>query len=1058
MTQKIEGFRLSPQQEHLWSLLGNGTPQSCRARCTVQLDGDLDPAALQEAVGEAVARHEILRTRFLALPGMAMPLQVIGAEGELGTVLVPLSPPRHLLKLDLPALCADRAALAHLAREISAAYARRRGAGGPAADEPVQYVDAAEAFHELLESADTQKGREHWLRQDLSAVAEAALPWEREAGGDFAPAVVARSLDAGTAEAVDGLARRLGVSASGFFLACWQILLGRLTGRRSLVLGVACDGRTYDDLKGSVGLFARHVPFAVELRSRPRFVELWRRTEEALAEIGRRQDFFAWKLRPGQPEPGAPFFPFCFESEERVAPWTAGGVVFSLVECQSFFDRFRVKLGCVRSEAGVAVELAFDAGALPPEEAGRLLERYCTLVAGAAALPESEIDDLEIVPPAERRRLLADLNDTAVSFPDLCLHELFEAQAERTPGRVAVVWEGGELTFADLRSRARRLSRRLQRLGVGPETRVAVLAERSPDMLAGLLAVLGAGAAYVPLDPASPRERLEWMLADARPAALLLEDRFAAAVPAGGPPLVTFAEGFAPGAEDAPEAPAAGVTPGHAAYVIYTSGSTGRPKGVVMSHRGIVNRLLWMQRTLPLAADDVVIQKTPFSFDASIWEIFVPLLAGATLVLARPDGHLDPAYLAGLIAARRATVLQLVPSMLRVFLEEPGVERCTSLRRVFCGGEALAADLGERFFSRLSAELHNLYGPTECAIDATHWTCRREGGAAETAAGAVVPIGRPIDNDRVYVLDAGLRLVPEGVIGELFVGGAGLARGYLGRPDLTAERFLPDPCGDVPGARLYRTGDLVRHLPEGGLGFLGRTDHQVKIRGFRIELEEIEAALAAFPAVLEAAVATWDDGGAVGARLVAYVVARPGEEPEAASLQAFLAGRLPEHMVPALFVRLPALPRLSNSKLDRRALPAPDPERMGLGRAFVAPRTPTEEVLAGIWSDVLGREKVGVHDDFFDLGGHSLLATRVVTKIREALRCEVSLRSLFDTRTVAALGASVDEGLRRSAGPALERIQPAAQTEESLDDFLAALDQMAPDDVASLSESLRLER
>jgi amino acid adenylation domain-containing protein len=462
--------------------------------------------------------------------------------------------------------------------------------------------------------------------------------------------------------------------------------------------------------------------------------------------------------------------------------------------------------------------------------------------------------------------------------------------------------------------------------------------------------------------------------------------------------------------------PPSTVTGDNLAYVIFTSGSTGQPKGVMNTHQGIRNRLLWMQQAYGLTESDRVLQKTPFGFDVSVWEFLWPLMTGARLVVARPGGHQDRAYLADLIATQGITTVHFVPAMLRVFLDAPGLEVGGPLRRVISSGEALTTDLQERFFARLGAELHNLYGPTEAAVDVTSWACRRG------SSGPVVPIGRPIANIQIYLLDAHLEPVPVGVPGELHIGGVGLARGYLGRPDLTAERFIPDPFSAQPGSRLYKTGDLARYRPDGRIEFLRRVDQQVKVNGIRVETGEIEVALGRHPGVKEAVVLAREDTPG-DQRLVAYVVAVEPPAPSGPELRHFLKRELPEFMVPSSFVELPRLPWTPHGKVDRLALPAPDRTRPDLGHTVVAPRVPLEEALARIWTDVLGVERVSVHDDFFELGGHSLLAIRIVSRIREALGVELPLRRIFETPTIAEVAAAIRLARVVSAGdPTADRL------------------------------------
>ncbi|MEU8928217.1 amino acid adenylation domain-containing protein, partial [Kitasatospora sp. NPDC048545] len=607
--------------------------------------------------------------------------------------------------------------------------------------------------------------------------------------------------------------------------------------------------------------------------------------------------------------------------------------------------------------------------------------RFVRVLDGLLADPAQPVADAPILDPAERHRISVEWNDTAVDLPAATLPELFAAQAARTPDATALVFGDERLSYAELDARADRLARLLAARGVGPERTVALVLERSVEMVVALLATVKAGAAYLPVDPEYPTDRIAVVLADGNPALVLATRATADVAHAAGaePLLLDTEETLAEQAErNAPLTVA--LRPEHPAYVIFTSGSTGRPKGVAVPHGGIVNRLAWMQHAYGLTAEDRVLQKTPFGFDVSVWEFFWPLLEGATLVLAKPGGHRDPAYLAELIRRERITVTHFVPSMLQAFVQEPAAAGCTDLRGVMCSGEALPADLRDRFFAVLpQVPLHNLYGPTEASVDVTAWACT----PADT--GTSVPIGRPVWNTRVHVLDTALRPVTVGVAGELYLAGDQLARGYLGRPALTAERFVADPSGPA-GTRMYRTGDLVRWNAEGALEYLGRTDDQVKLRGFRIELGEIETRLTAHPSVATAAVIVREDQPG-DRRLVGYVVPARGAV-DTAELLAHLAGSLPDYMVPAALVVLDALPVTVNGKLDRRALPAPQFTQT-TGRVA---QSPQEQLLCGVYAEVLGLPSVGVDEDFFALGGHSLLATRLVSRVRSVLGVEVPIR------------------------------------------------------------------
>ncbi|MBV4477677.1 non-ribosomal peptide synthetase, partial [Pseudomonas botevensis] len=618
------------------------------------------------------------------------------------------------------------------------------------------------------------------------------------------------------------------------------------------------------------------------------------------------------------------------------------------------------------------------------------------LVEALEQAPQQPLDRLSILPDAERQRLLFGLNATAVDYNlEQTLHGLFEAQVARTPQALALQSDGSRLSFKQLNDRANCLAHHLRSLGVGPDSRVAICVERSAHMVIGLLAILKAGGGYVPVDPDYPPERIAYMLADSAPVAVLVhaatrEVPGALAVPVVDLDRADWHELPA----DNPQVP--GLTAAHLAYVIYTSGSTGQPKGVANEHGAVVNRLLWMQDAYPLTAEDAVLQKTPFSFDVSVWEFFWPLMTGARLVVARPGGHKEPTYLSDVIAAERITTLHFVPSMLDVFLAHGQTARCAGLRQVMCSGEALPGGLVRRFKQQLPvSRLHNLYGPTEAAVDVTAWDCA--GPLADTPDNT--PIGKPIANTRMYILDALQQPVPQGVAGELYIGGVQVARGYLNRPELSAERFLKDPFSASAQARMYRTGDVARYRADGNIEYLGRNDDQVKIRGLRIELGEIQARLTQIAGVQEAAVLAREDVPG-DKRLVAYYT---GARLEIDILRGHLLEHLPDYMVPAVFIHLDALPLSPNGKLERKALPAPDLAAL-TSREYEAPVGEMEILLARLWCELLNVERVGRHDHFFELGGHSLLAVSLIGRLQQE-GVEADVRALFEQPTLAGYAA-----------------------------------------------------
>ncbi|HEU0078065.1 MAG TPA: amino acid adenylation domain-containing protein, partial [Longimicrobiaceae bacterium] len=658
-----------------------------------------------------------------------------------------------------------------------------------------------------------------------------------------------------------------------------------------------------------------------------------------------------------------------------------------------------------------ALELTYPAS-LDTADARRILDRCLALLEALAAEPDGRVGDLAPVTAAERMQVLAEWNDTGDGYAPGCVHREFEALAARGPGRVAHVSGEEWLTYAQLDARANRLAHHLAARGVGPETRVALCLERTAEMAVAVLAVMKAGAAYVPLDPAHPAERLAYVLEDSGAALALTERHLAERLGGAVPRLELDAEREVVAARPA-SAPEVAVGPGSLAYVLYTSGSTGRPKGVLVEHGSFAGFIHAMRRRPGMAPDDVLLAVATLAFDIAGLDLFLPLTTGARVVLADRATATDPRLLARALDDAGATVLQATTATWRMLLDgswegRPGL-------RALCGAEALTAELAGRLLPRVG-ELWNLYGPTETTV----WCTAHR---VESARGAA-PIGRPVANARTYVLDAERNPAAPGVPGELYVGGTGVARGYHARAELTADRYVPDPFSAEPGARLYRTGDRVRWLHSGELEFIGRMDRQVKVRGFRIEPGEVEGTLARHPAVRQAAVVAWEDAPG-DARLAAYVSLRePGTGP--AELRDWLRGRLPEYMVPAALLVMERLPLTPSGKLDRRALPRPEATDGGREREHAAPRGPVEETLAGIWAETLGVERVGIRDDFFEMGGHSLLAVRLAARVHDAFGVVVPIGAIFRAPTVESL-ARVVAGMRPDAAPAPPEAEPLRQ-------------------------------
>ncbi len=891
-----------------------------------------------------------------------------------------------------------------------------------------------------------------WLRQQDAALAKAF--WRQELEHFAAPTpLVVDQLPSGTSEqsgnyadqemrlsapstaALNSFAASHHLTMSTLIQAAWALWLNRYSGEQDVVFGLVTSGRpaSLEGVESMVGLFINTLPLRVRVSPQQPLLP-WLKQLQAkqlsMQEYAHTPlvDIQKWSDVPR----GTPLFESILDvwdipGGDPSQQWDQGLTIQDVHYI--FRTNYPLTLG-IESGQELSVRIMYDCNHFEADTITRMLGHLQTLLEGIVANPEQRLADLPLLTPSEWQQVAQEWNATEAAYPqDQCVPELFEAQAVQQPDAVAVAFEDQHMTYQALNHSANQLAHTLRQLGVSVETLVGVFMERSVEMVVGLLGILKAGAAYVPLDPGYPPERVAFMAADAGAKVLLAQKHMADRLPQLAATVV-YVDELAKTSPDSPN-PVSAVCAENLAYVIYTSGSTGQPKGAMNTHGGLRNRLQWMQAAYHLDQTDRVLHKTPFSFDVSVWEFFWPLLTGACLVVARPGGHQDSAYLVRAIIEQRVTTLHFVPAMLSVFLQEARVEECASLRRVMCSGEALPLDVQERFFAKLDAELHNLYGPTEAAVDVTYWACQPASGRA------VVPIGRPIANIQIYLLDKYMQPVPVGVPGELFIGGVGLGRGYWQRPELTAERFVPNPFAShlysprrrgeteegkqvEDGSRLYKTGDLARYWPGGEIEFLGRTDFQVKLRGFRIELGEIEARLAQHPAVGAAVVAVVEE------KLVAYAVPGAAQKPTVNDLRDYLKEKLPDYMLPSAFVMLAALPLTPSGKVDRRALPAPD--RSQPEKTFALPRTPTEEVLAGIWALVLGLEQVGIYDNFFNLGGHSLLAIQIASRVRDSLEAELSLPELFESPTVAALAEKIEKAThtRRAAYPAqakpIERI------------------------------------
>ncbi|SUA48132.1 Tyrocidine synthase III [Nocardia africana] len=1059
---------LSPAQQRIW-LLNRMDPASAAYNVpfAVRLTGAVDAAALELAFADVVERHEVLRTVYPQADDGPFQQILTGADAEftIGSVTAAeveaevaqvLSRPfdvtcdipvraallrvtetsEHIVVLSMHHICADGASAAPLARDLLSAYAARTAGAAPQwSPLPVQYADYALWQREVLGAEDGPRSLvagqlAHWRTALADLPEQLALPTDRPRPKvqSLRGRALTFEIDAERHAALHRLARTRHASLFMVVRAALSILLARLAATDDVAVGAPIAGRGEAELDDLVGMFVNTLVLRARVAPQASFAELLDQVREtdlaAFANSDVPFERLVELLDPDRSTARHPLFQvgLSFQNLNR-AQLRLPGVTVSELDIDTRTSQFDLHWYLTDTydeqgaPAGISAAVTYTTDLFDAATVRRFVQRFLRVIDRVAADAEGAIGDIDLLDDAERTRMLVGYNDTARDLPPVfgsdhphTLTARFAAAVTTHPEAVALAEDRAGtavaqrvLTYAEFDARSNRLARYLIGRGIGPEQRVAVALPRSVELLVAVYAVIKAGAAYVPIDPDQPDERIGHILDTAAPECVLALDgsTIDGAIDLDRLDLTCYSAAAVTDTDRVRP-----LRPDSIAYVLFTSGSTGRPKGVAVSHRAIVNRLVWMQSEYRLGADDVVLQKTPVTFDVSVWELFWPLQIGARLVLAAPQGHRDPDYLARLVAAESVTTVHFVPSMLAVFVAASGAGAGTSLRRVFASGEALPPAVAQRLRALTGARLHNLYGPTEAAVDVTYHEVTD--ADADTAT---VPIGRPVFNTRVYVLDSRLRPVPAGVTGELYLAGTQLARGYLARPDLTADRFVADPFRT--GERMYRTGDLVLWNADGELEFRGRSDFQVKLRGLRIEPGEIEAALVAQPEVAQAvALVRGDDG--MDQQLVAYVVAAAGQTVDTDRLRAALARQLPGYMVPAVVVVLDHLPVNASGKLDRRALPAP-PRAM---REFRPPRTAAETLVCETFAQVLGVRRFGLEDNFFEFGGTSLSATVLAARLSAALGQQVPVLTLFTAPTPAAVLAE----LGRAAGG----IDPAA--------------------------------
>ncbi|HEV3041225.1 MAG TPA: amino acid adenylation domain-containing protein [Candidatus Angelobacter sp.] len=1080
---------LSFGQQRLWFVeqMTPGTPVY-NIPVAIRLSGKLNLGALHRALNEVIRRHESLRTNFLEGSGQGVQLIAAGRTIELPVVslqdlqnpeqhieacrfafeysrlpfdltkdallratILKLGEQEHTLVLVVHHIVSDGWSSQIFIREIGTLYqAFCIGSSSPLPELPIQYADYALWQREQLQGKALESALSYWKEQlrDCPRLLDLPSDRPRPAVMSFRGAAQEIVILKKLADDLRTLSQREGVTLFTTLLASFQLLLSCNSSQDDIAVGTPVAGRPSVETEGLIGLFVNTVVVRARLSDDITLREFLAQAQETVFEAQAHENLpfekLVEELRPERSLSHSPLFQvmFAFQNVPKTA-LDVEGLHLTELPLDPGVERFDLTLSASEEKHGLFCSLSYNTDLFDRSTIERMASHWQQVLHTLVAKPDLPISRLSLLTSNERSQLLNTWNATETQYQQLGLApQLFEEQARNSPLAIAVEFEDRQLTYAELNSQANQLARYLQKAGVGPETLVGVCMERSTELVVSLLAIIKAGAAYVPLDPGNPTDRLAGMVEDVQASVILVQEKTAKILPGSNSKQVIVDAEWPAVIMESSDDLGIHIEPDSLAYVIFTSGSTGRPKGAMNTHRGLKNRLLWMQEAYKLSAADAVLQKTPFSFDVSVWEFFWPLLVGARLVVARPGGHQDPVYLAELIHNKHVTTLHFVPSMLSAFLDSNGAEKSSSLRRIICSGEALAAELAEKCLQQIPAELHNLYGPTEASIDVTRWKCEASG------LDHGVAIGKPIANTQVYVLNSELEPVPVGVAGELYLGGIGLARGYLKNGSLTAQKFIPNPFGIEGGQRLYRTGDWAKWRADGNLQFLGRRDGQIKLRGNRIELGEIEAALHGHSGVKNAAVTVNKDTNGEY-RLVGYVVPQVGNNVTDVELRKFLQQKLPDYMVPAVYVFLAEFPLSSNGKLDKRNLPEPDAaSQAGSEKQFVAPRTVVEEVISSAWAEVLGMEKIGRSDDFFELGGHSLLATRVISRLRQNLQIEVPVRGLFESPTLNAFAELVEAVIRSGASAAAASLRTFVRGEtaplSSAQQRLWFLDQLMP--------------
>ncbi|HYL97333.1 MAG TPA: amino acid adenylation domain-containing protein, partial [Blastocatellia bacterium] len=1060
----------------------------------LRIEGSLQIESLFDALLEIVRRQESLRTSFREADGSGQQtiestrriygedspyvpplvdisnlsetekLETVGrlysdeAERPFDLSMAPLYRARlirsvaheQVILITMHHIISDEWSLAVFLRELANLYSRfLRGSESELNELTVQYSDYAVWQREALQGQMLERQLDYWKARLEGAPPSVELPLDhpRPAVLSYRGDTITRKLSIQISESLSALARKQEVTLFTLLLAAYEALLFRYTGRLDSVIGTPVAGRDRVETQELIGFFVNMLPVRSGLEAGDSFYDAIYSVGQTMLEAYANQsipfEMLVENIETQRDTGGSSIFNLTFALEQGLTDVISlPGVTVTPLQTNVGSAKFDLAVSIVDTKPALTANFEYSSDLFEAATIERMMNHLEVLLGTVTSRPEQKISELSLLTLAETRQVLAEWNATDAAYPgESCIHELFVQQSELTPDSIAIVFEEEQLTYRELNGSSNRLARYLMESATEMEASVGVCAERSSELVIALIATMKVGAAYVPIDPDYPAERIKYMIKDSGIQLAFASHDLLNRLPLPSDCVIPLDGIRARTASENGQNPCSLARPQNLIYSIYTSGSTGNPKGVAVPHRGVVNCLMWLQHEFQIRAGDRVLVKASLSFDASVWELFWPLIVGATAVVASPGGHRDGAYLREVIAEREVTVCHFVPSMLRVFIDEPDVRSLTSLNKVLCGGEAMPPETMSNFFQRSKADLHNFYGPTEASIGCTDWCCQ------PGFVRANIPIGRPIFNTSLYILDARQLPVPIGVPGELYIGGDGVARCYLGRPDFTADKFLPDFGSQQPGARTYRSGDLCRYRPDGNIEFLGRVDHQVKIRGFRIELGEVEAAILQHEVVRDCIVIARGDLGG-DKRIVAYVVPRSGGHLSPAAMRVFLSSKLPAFMVPSHFVQLNELPLMQNGKVDRPALPKPNVGYAVVDQHEMA-QDGVEELLANIWRDALGGVAVERCSNFFDLGGHSLLATKIASRIRDAFRVELPLRRIFERPVLSDLAETLRRVIANESNDPighLDRVErctavPLSHAQERL----WFLDQLEPD-------------